>query len=186
MGDCVFCKIVEGTAPATIVGKWSNAIAFKPLDPVCEGHILVIPRTHVGDALTDPAVTAATMKRAAEWTARHCSDANILTSIGKPATQSIFHLHIHVVPRFADDQLMLPWGTTGDPHDPHWCKVAQRLQDAAERVGNIHEPFEWSGFKFCKECSSEGNDVIGWIRVPYPCPTIRAMKEERNRNADSR
>ena len=130
--QCVFCDIVAEEAPATIVGEWPDTIAFVPLNPVCDGHTLVVPRAHVTDALTDPVVTAATMQRAAEWTANRWPHANILTSIGAPATQSVFHLHIPVVPRAEGDQLMLPWGTTGNPHDPHWCKVAQRLHDQIE------------------------------------------------------
>lgn len=129
MNECVFCEIVEGTAPAHIVAEWDDAIAFTPLGPVCDGHVLVIPRVHVADALVDPEVSGAAMRRACEWAAGLYAHANILTSIGKPATQSIFHLHIHVIPRVSGDQLMLPWGTTGNPHDPHWCKVAQALQD---------------------------------------------------------
>jgi diadenosine tetraphosphate (Ap4A) HIT family hydrolase len=54
---------------------------------------------------------------------------NIITSIGKAATQSIKHLHVHLVPRTEDDKLMVPWGTIygDDPTAPHWCKVADDL-----------------------------------------------------------
>jgi diadenosine tetraphosphate (Ap4A) HIT family hydrolase len=57
---------------------------------------------------------------------------NLITSAGRAATQSIDHLHIHVVPRTVDDKLMTPWGTIyGDePTAPHWCRVAQELQDS--------------------------------------------------------
>lgn len=133
---CPFCEIVAGRAPATILREWPEAIAIVPLNPVCDGHTLIIPRAHIADALTDPAVTATTTQRAAEWTAERWPHANILTSIGAPATQSVFHLHVHVVPRAAGDQLMLPWGTTGDPHAPHWCKVAQRLKDQLDHLAD--------------------------------------------------
>lgn len=132
---CPFCEIVAGRAPATVVHEWSDVIAIVPLNPVVEGHTLVIPRAHVDDAATDPDITAATMLRGAELAAASQSS-NILTSIGKAATQSVFHLHIHVVPRAPGDQLMLPWGTTGNPHDPHWCKVAQGLQDQADAIAH--------------------------------------------------
>lgn len=126
--ECVFCDIVAGTAPATIYEETTLTLAFTPLDPVIEGHMLFISKPHFKDALADPGWTAITMLRAVEY-ARKFDDANILTNIGKAAKQSVFHLHIHVVPRKAGDQLMLPWGTTGNPHDPHWCKQAQALQD---------------------------------------------------------
>lgn len=125
--NCVFCEIVAGRSPAVMIKEWDETIAFKPLGPVNPGHMLVIPRAHVDNANIDPAITAATMLRAVELSSLYDS-ANILTSIGKPATQSIFHLHIHVIPRETGDQLMLPWGTTGNPQDPHWCKVADKLQ----------------------------------------------------------
>lgn len=131
--DCVFCGIVAGTEPSRMVREWSDAIAFVPRNPVVSGHVLVIPRIHVRDAIESPAVTALTMARAAELADGYGSS-NILTSVGTPAKQSIFHLHIHVVPRFADDELMLPWGTTGDPHEPHCCAGMNRLKDEIEEI----------------------------------------------------
>ena len=133
MSDCVFCGIVAGTEPASMVREWPDAIAFVPLNPVIAGHVLVIPRIHVADATVNQAVTALTMGRAAEL-AGECSASNILTSIGAAATQSIFHLHVHVIPRFVGDQLMLPWGTTGNPHDPHRCKGMDQLEAELARL----------------------------------------------------
>lgn len=103
---CPFCAIVYHEAPATIVREWFDAIAIVPLDPVTPGHVLVIPREHVKDALTDPDVLARTMRHAAELAESSC---NIITSVGREATQSVFHLHVHIVPRRADDGLPLPW-----------------------------------------------------------------------------
>lgn len=120
VADCVFCRIVAGLAPATILREWGGAIAIAPLDPVTDGHTLVIPREHVADATERLYITALVVRHAAQWAARYES-ANILTSIGAAATQSIHHLHWHVVPRRPGDGLMLPWGTTGDPHAPHRC-----------------------------------------------------------------
>jgi histidine triad (HIT) family protein len=126
--ECVFCGIVAGTEPATFVRTWKDAVAFVPFNPVSPGHVLVVPREHVRDATESDDVTALTMVRAVEL-ARNLSASNILTSVGTAATQSVFHLHVHVVPRSFGDQLMVPWGTTGDPHAPHWCAVAQGLHD---------------------------------------------------------
>lgn len=106
---CVFCEIVARKAPATFVHTWPDALAFVPLSPVTEGHTLVIPRVHVADFATDPEVAAATMRRAAElmrWTQRPM---NVITSRGREATQSVFHLHLHLVPRAENDGLALPW-----------------------------------------------------------------------------
>lgn len=126
---CVFCAIVAGQAPATVVREWEDAIAIKPRSGgVTEGHLLVIPRTHVADVGIDPAVSAATMARAAELTAE-LPAANVITSRGVEATQSVFHLHVHVVPRAPGDGLPLPWAThhadraasvTANAVGPHW------------------------------------------------------------------
>jgi histidine triad (HIT) family protein len=105
---CVFCSIVTGQAPATVVREWEDVLAIRPRGGVNEGHVLVIPRTHVADAGTDPAVSARTMACAAELMAEHPA-ANIITSKGPEATQTVYHLHIHVVPRASGDGLPLPW-----------------------------------------------------------------------------
>ncbi|MFD6400720.1 HIT family protein [Nocardia sp. NPDC060249] len=105
---CPFCEILEHGAPATIVAEWREAIAITPLNPVTDAHILVIPRKHVDDATVDPILTGIVMKYAAE-VADAVSPANIITSIGAEATQTVFHLHVHVVPRRHGDGLHLPW-----------------------------------------------------------------------------
>lgn len=107
---CQFCEINTGRAPATFVHEWTNAIAIVPLSPVVDGHILVIPKTHVVDFADDPDITAATAYRAAQL----CRDlglvhANLITSRGVHATQSVRHLHLHLVPRAENDGLALPW-----------------------------------------------------------------------------
>jgi histidine triad (HIT) family protein len=107
--DCIFCKIVWGQSPAKIVDSWYDAIAILPLNPVIDGHVLIVPKVHVKDALEDRFVTGATMNRAAQFAKIWYSECNIITSVGKNATQSIFHLHVHIVPRTANDGLLLPW-----------------------------------------------------------------------------
>ncbi|KUH36133.1 HIT domain-containing protein [Streptomyces kanasensis] len=76
---------------------------------VNDGHVLVIPRVHVADAIEDPDVTAAAVRRAAQYAAEAGGDLNLITSVGADATQTVFHLHWHVVPRTAGDGLPLPW-----------------------------------------------------------------------------
>ncbi|MFI6771174.1 HIT domain-containing protein [Streptomyces sp. NPDC050355] len=115
---CVFCRIVAGTEPATVVREWDDALAIVPRGGVNAGHTLVIPRRHVDNAVVDPAVTAATMARAAELGAEIGGDLNLITSAGKLATQTVFHLHIHVLPRTADDGLLLPWTPHQQPTPP--------------------------------------------------------------------
>ncbi|WP_440072291.1 HIT domain-containing protein [Streptosporangium sp. OZ121] len=107
--ECTFCEIATGRAPARIVADWDDAIAFTPRSGgATAGHVVVIPRTHVADVGVDPAVTGAVMTRAAELAAG-MDDVNVITSKGAAATQTVFHLHVHVVPRRQGDELPLPW-----------------------------------------------------------------------------
>jgi histidine triad (HIT) family protein len=106
---CPFCAIVAGTAPADIVRDWPDAIAFRPLNPVSPGHVLVIPKRHEPTFRTDVGTAALTMARAAELAADIDGDVNLITSAGPAATQTVFHLHIHLVPRSMGDGLALPW-----------------------------------------------------------------------------
>lgn len=104
---CPFCEIVAGRAPAEIFHEWDDALAIVPLNPVTKGHLLVIPKVHVADVGHDPYVSAATMKRAAQLAASQWC--NVITSRGRVASQSVFHLHLHLVPRSEGDGLALPW-----------------------------------------------------------------------------
>lgn len=109
MNSCPFCEIVSGRAPATVVREWDDALAIVPLGPVVAGHVLVIPKAHVSDFADDANVSAATMRRAAELAGESEGALNLITSRGKEATQSVFHLHLHLVPRAENDGLALPW-----------------------------------------------------------------------------
>lgn len=116
---CVFCDIVAGQAPTEVVAEWADAIAIVPLNPVTEGHVLVIPRKHVADATEKPLLTGQVSSLAALHAAS-VGPCNIITSVGAEATQTVFHLHVHVVPRRKGDGLTLPWtgqniGSYGDP-----------------------------------------------------------------------
>jgi histidine triad (HIT) family protein len=107
--DCVFCKIVRREAPAQITAETDYVIAIIPLNPVVPGHRLVIPKLHVESAVTNPAMTGTVMVHAAALAQYAGQPCNIITSVGAEATQTVFHLHIHVVPRRAGDGLPLPW-----------------------------------------------------------------------------
>ena len=106
MTPCVFCAIGEGEARATFVKCWPDAFAIVPLNPVTAGHVIVMPYAHVADALAEPLVTATVMARAAELATADC---NLITSVGPAATQTVRHLHVHIVPRHHGDGLALPW-----------------------------------------------------------------------------
>lgn len=123
MSDCAFCDIVARAAPATIVREWDDALAIIPLNPVVPGHTLIVPKRHVQTIFTDPDTSAATMRRVAEYDTEDRAY-NVITSAGEAATQTVLHLHVHLVPRAHGDGLVLPWThTTGDCRLFHrWSK----------------------------------------------------------------
>lgn len=111
---CIFCNIVVGTAPAQIVERWLDATAFVPFNPVTPGHVLVVPHRHLRDVSDSPGHAAWAFALASTIAGQHDA-ANIITSRGEAATQTVFHAHVHVVPRHHGDGLALPWtGQGGD------------------------------------------------------------------------
>lgn len=103
--ECVFCERIAREE----YGRCSLlSVSFEPLNPVTPGHLLVVPRVHVADATESVAVTGETMRFAA-LLADSMGDCNLITSVGAAATQTVRHLHIHIVPRFEGDGLALPW-----------------------------------------------------------------------------
>jgi histidine triad (HIT) family protein len=108
--DCPFCRRV---AAGQIEISWPGCVAFPPRRPLVPGHVLVLPRRHITDAAVDPEVTALVMRCAAEvaqrWRRESGADCNLITSVGAAATQSVPHLHVHVLRRREGDGLLLPW-----------------------------------------------------------------------------
>jgi histidine triad (HIT) family protein len=120
--DCIFCQILAGQIPATIVGEDERTVAFMDINPATRGHVLVIPRAHAEDLLSiDPddlrAVAVASQRQAALAKERLGADGvNLVNSCGASAWQTVFHFHMHVIPRYVDDPLRLPWvPAPGDP-----------------------------------------------------------------------
>lgn len=108
MTDCIFCRLVAGEIPSARVYEDDAAIAFLDVEPFKKGHTLVVPRTHVSDALADADVLAS-IAPAVAATGRLLLDRlgasalNILSNVGEDSGQSVFHLHVHLVPRYPDD-----------------------------------------------------------------------------------
>jgi histidine triad (HIT) family protein len=120
--DCLFCKIVAGEIPATVVAQDARTVAFMDINPATRGHVLVVPREHTADLLSVPAEDLAACAATAKRLAARVKDAlgadgiNLINSCGPAAWQTVFHFHIHVIPRYDDDPLRLPW--TPAPGDP--------------------------------------------------------------------
>ncbi len=113
--DCLFCKIVAGELPATVVAEDDRTVSFMDINPATPGHALVVPRDHATDLLSIPAEDLEAVSVAAQRLAHRAKEAlgadgvNLLNSCGAAAWQTVFHFHMHVIPRYEDDPLRLPW-----------------------------------------------------------------------------
>ena len=131
--DCIFCKIVAGELPAQIVAEDELTISFMDIHPGTRGHALVIPRRHARDVWEiDPDELAAVAKAAQRLAIRArdrlgADGVNLINSAGAAAWQTVFHFHIHVIPRYREDPLRLPW--TPSPGDlDEIASVAEQLR----------------------------------------------------------
>ena len=120
--DCLFCKIIAGEVPRQIVAEEERTVAFMDVAPATRGHLLVVPREHSANLWEiDPADLAATVG-AAQGLAIRVRDrlgadgVNLVNACGPLAWQTVFHFHIHVIPRYEGDPLKLMWvPSPGDP-----------------------------------------------------------------------
>jgi histidine triad (HIT) family protein len=130
--DCIFCKILAGDLPAMIVDEDERTISFMDIAPATRGHALVIPRVHSADLLSVAredllAVVLAAQRLALRAKERLGADGvNLLNSCGAVAWQTVFHFHVHVIPRYRGDPLRLPW--VPGPGDP------QEISAAAQKL----------------------------------------------------
>ncbi len=113
--DCLFCGIVAGSIPSETIDSDERTVAFMDINPATAGHALVVPRKHSADLLEigDEDLTAVNL--AAQRLAKRMKDVlgadgiNLINACGAAAWQTVFHFHVHVVPRYEDDPLKLPW-----------------------------------------------------------------------------
>jgi histidine triad (HIT) family protein len=116
---CEFCAIVANEAPATTLYEDAETLAFFPLNPATLGHTLVIPKPHIPDlfaltpALTTPLMNTALHLAQAIRTALNPEGLNLITSAGAAASQTIYHLHLHLVPRWHQDSIGQIWPVNG-------------------------------------------------------------------------
>jgi histidine triad (HIT) family protein len=131
--DCIFCKIVAGELPSEIVQEDEHTIAFMDINPWTRGHVLVIPRRHSRNLYDvedeDLARAASAAKRLAlrMRDTLKCDGVNLINSCEPAAWQTVFHTHLHVIPRYDDDPLRLP-GQPREPGEGELSEVAQELR----------------------------------------------------------
>ena len=133
--DCVFCGIVSGAVPSYQVHADEHAVAFLDLEPWHRGHTLVVPRRHVPDLVTG-APALAEIAPAVDAVARllqhrlAADGINLVSSTGRVAGQTVFHLHVHVVPRYADEPGLEHLVNPGSAPDGELESVYRSIQAA--------------------------------------------------------
>jgi histidine triad (HIT) family protein len=137
---CPFCAIAAGRDDSVeIVCSAETWIAFFPTEPATPGHTLVIPRDHVrdlwtaGDALAAELMGAVRRVGEAVQTAVEPEGMNLITSAGKAAEQTVFHLHLHLVPRWLDDRLDI-WPPKKSMAKDLKVDLARAVRDACEKT----------------------------------------------------
>jgi histidine triad (HIT) family protein len=122
--NCIFCKIIQREVPGQIVDEDERTVAFMDINPATRGHALVVPRRHVRDLLEIEQEDLEATIVAAQRLARRAHERlgadgiNLLNARGQAAWQTVYHFHIHVIPRYDGDPLRLPWTPgEGDPDE---------------------------------------------------------------------
>jgi histidine triad (HIT) family protein len=122
VNDCIFCAIAAGDGPAEIVDSDEHTVAFMDINPATRGHALVIPRNHsaslmeIADEDLERTMSAARRLVRKIDAALHPAGFNVINACGAAAWQTVFHFHLHVIPRYEDDPLKLPWIPRGADH----------------------------------------------------------------------
>jgi histidine triad (HIT) family protein len=113
--DCIFCKIVAGELQANFVDEDELTVTFMDINPATRGHMLAVPRRHARDLLEVGDEDLEAVAVAAQRAARKAHDrleadgVNLINSCGARAWQTVYHFHIHIIPRYEGDPLQLPW-----------------------------------------------------------------------------
>lgn len=123
MSDCVFCRIVAGQIPATVVHEDEHTLAFMDIGQVNPGHTLVTVKAHAKDLYALDDGQAAAVARTSARVARAIRDAfepeglSVYQANGKPAGQTVFHYHVHLLPRHDADGMQLTWPVKNPPRE---------------------------------------------------------------------
>lgn len=113
--DCIFCRIISGEIPSTTIYENSKFKVIMDIAPANKGHVLILPKEHYDNIYDIDTATAGELFELAAMTARAlklvlgCDGMNILQNNGTVAGQTVFHFHMHIIPRFEDDTVNIGW-----------------------------------------------------------------------------
>jgi histidine triad (HIT) family protein len=131
--DCLFCGIVQGSVPSQTVDSDGRTVTFMDINPATKGHALVVPRAHSTDLMDIGSEDLAATIEAAQRLAKRMEEVlepdgfNVLQATRPAAWQTVFHFHLHVLPRYEDDPLELPWIPRGGD-EKEIAEVAEALR----------------------------------------------------------
>ena len=140
--NCVFCKILSGEEDVSVIHEDHLCVAFMDVQPVNPGHALVVPRKHAPYLADLEAEDGAQMFRVAQRVAAairgcgvKCEGVNFFLADGEAAGQEVFHVHLHVIPRYAGDgfRLVLPPDYQDRPPRAELNEIAQRIHSKLKR-----------------------------------------------------
>lgn len=113
--DCIFCKIANGEIPSTTIYENNDCRVIFDISPASKGHALILPKEHYDDVFDMDAETGAKLFSMATAVARslkkelNCEGMNILQNNGTIAGQTVFHFHMHLIPRYTGDHVQITW-----------------------------------------------------------------------------
>lgn len=115
--DCIFCKIANGDIPSASVYEDEDFRVILDIAPAAKGHALILPKNHysnvweLGQKESEKVMALAAKISAAQKKALGCDGINLLQNNGEAAGQSVFHFHMHLIPRYENDGVEIPWKT---------------------------------------------------------------------------
>jgi len=131
--DCIFCKIAAGEIPSRTIYEDKDFRAILDIAPASKGHAIILPKNHADNLYELSDEDASKIFIVAKKVARamkeafHCKGLNILQNNGELAGQTVFHLHVHVLPRYADDNVRFSW-KHGQPTEEELDSLAESIR----------------------------------------------------------
>jgi len=134
MSDCIFCKIVSGEIPSTVIYEDDDVLVFMDIAPIIKGHALVIPKAHYDPVTDTPDATVSRLHlvakqiAAAQMNGLAADGVNIMQNNGKAAGQEVPHVHVHVIPRFNADGHHWNWAAKKYDNFDEMADLAGKMQ----------------------------------------------------------
>ncbi|MFW5650566.1 MAG: HIT family protein [Acetivibrio ethanolgignens] len=133
--DCIFCKIAAGEIPSKTLYEDESFRVILDISPASKGHAIILPKSHAANLYELSDEDASRILVVAKKVATvmqdilHCDGLNVLQNNGKAAGQSVFHLHVHLIPRYENDTVNIKWAP-GTPDDAFLAEFADRVSTA--------------------------------------------------------